>query len=325
MGLGTTNKPRNGEEFDVDLVCLLLGLDPKQASPLAVYEAVLRRLRESDRYRPKLVPKERCIRIDYAGQFHLDVIPACPSPRYGAPWGDLAVVIPDRDRCLWVPTNPRGYALWFRTRAVPAEAHRFAASVEPLPPNLGLAAKTVLHRVVQLFKRRRDVHFNGNEFAPRSILLTTIDGMLHEGKRSLSNALTQILDKLVAWGGRFNGSEPPVVANPTDPNENLARHWREDRRHFTKFIEYVAVLQDGMERLRTARGTEQIAEILDELFDPTGSGVVRRAVEAYAARFQQGRERREIGFVPRGSGLVTVAATPRARTIPPNNFFGADH
>ncbi len=325
MALGTTNKPRDREEFDVDLVCLLLGLDPTRASPTAVYEAVLGRLRESDRYRPKLRPKDRCIRIDYAGQFHLDVIPACPSRRLGAPWGELAIVISDRDRRVWVPTNPRGYALWFRTRAVPAEAYRYAASVEPLPPNLGLSEKTVLHRIVQLFKRRRDVHFDRNEFAPRSILLTTIDGLLYDGEGSLLKSMTQILDKLVAWGARSNGGGPPIVANPTDPSENLARHWREDHRHFAKFVEFVLVFQDGMERLRAARGTERIAEILDELFDPKGSGIVRRAVEAYTARFQQSRERCEIGFVPRRSGLVAVAATPQARTIRPNTFFGANY
>lgn len=323
MSLGTTNKPRDDEEFDVDLVCHLLGLDPTRVDPTAVYEAVLQRLSESDRYRPKLRPKDRCIRIDYAGQFHLDAIPACSSPRRGVPWGELAIVIPDRDRRLWVPTNPRGYALWFRTRAVPAEAHRFAASVEPLPPNLGLSAKTALHRVVQLFKRRRDVHFNGGEFAPRSVLLTTIDALLYDGERSLLKAATHILDELVVWGARWNGSGPPIVANPTDPNENLARHWREDHRHFTAFVEYATAFQDGMARLQAARGTERIAEILDELFDPRGSGIVRRAVEAYTTRVQQGRERREIGFVPRRIGLVSVAAVPRARTIPPNNFFGA--
>ncbi len=323
MAIGTTNKPRHGEEFDVDLVCLLLRLDPSRADPEAVYAAVLERLRESDRYRPKLTPKPRCIRIDYAGQFHLDVIPACPSPRSGVPWGELAIVIPDRQRRIWVSTNPRGFALWFRMRAVPAEAQRLAASVEPLPPNLGLGQKPILHRVVQLFKRRRDVHFNGSEFAPCSILLTTIDGMLYDGEPSVSNAVDRILESVATWAARSNGSGPPVIPNPTDPTENLARRWREDQRHFTSFVEYVAVFQDGMRRLRSARGIDRVAEILDELFDPAGSGVVQRAVEAYTARFQRGREKQEIGFLPAQSGLVAVAASPRARTIPRNNFFGA--
>lgn len=324
MAIGTTNRPRQGEEFDADLVCLLHEIDPMQTKPSEVYEAVLRRLSESDRYAPKLKPKDRCIRIDYAGQFHLDVIPACPSPRAGAPFGEQALVIPDWDRSIWVPTNPRGYADWFQGRATLLEESRFAASVQPLPARQSVSEKSVLHRVVQLFKRRRDVQFNGGDFAPRSILLTTLDGLLYEGERSLLAAITGTLGRLQAQAVCSEASRPPTVANPTDPKENLARHWREDRRHFTSFVNYVGEFVDGMQRLSAARGTPEIAAILSELFDPQGTGIVRRAVEAYTARFQSSREQQQVRFVPGGGGLVTASAVPHARVIPRNTFFGVD-
>lgn len=321
--LGTTNKPRKREEFDVDLVCLL-EIDPSRSSPNAVYEAVWSRLKESDRYRPMLVPKDRCIRIDYAGQFHLDVIPACPSPQPTSPWGELSIVVPDRSRRIWCPTNPRGYAKWFKTCCRPLGDVRVACKLNPLPPEAKLSEKSVLHRVVQLYKRRRDVHFNGDKYAPSSILLTTVDGLLYRGEESVSDAVVQVLDRLVAYGDQINGGEPPEVPNPTNSEENLARQWREDRRCFTAFIEFVREFRDGMERLRIASGVEEIAAILNELFDPTGSGIVKRAVAAYAGKFQGSRERREFGFLPGTSGLVTVAASPRAKVMPANNFFGAD-
>lgn len=319
--LGTAVKPRQREEFDVDLASLLQ-IAWREADPSRVYQMVLERLAENEVYRPMIIQKERCIRLDYAGQFHLDVIPACPAPRPGMPWGELAIVIPDRARRIWVPTNPRGFIRWFFSRAMPAEQHRLAASVEPLPPNVAAQNKTILHRSVQLFKRRRDVHFDGDEFAPRSILLTTISGLSYLGEASLSESVVNILDRVDAAACAHVGSEPPVIANPTDASENLARHWREDQRHFEKFVEYVAVFQDGMRRLREARGMERIARVLNELFDPTGSGVVSRAVRAYADTFQKARSANEIRVPRREPRLTTVAASPAALGVPATRFYG---
>lgn len=281
MSLGTTNKPRDTEEFDVDLVCLL-DSTPHQETPDSTYLAVLDQLRSNGTYASRVKPKHRCIRLEYANQFHLDVIPACPFPRPELPWGQLALVIPDRNRRIWVPSNPRGYASWFQSRTGVIDG-RVAASVQPLPPHGQLPEKSILHRVVQLLKRRRDVRFNGGPFAPSSILLTTIAGRQYGGEESLCAAIQSILDYLAGWHRLDTNGQPPRVANPTDPSEDLAGHWRDNSRHFHAFTDFVITFQEDMQRLLAARGVEQVAAILDGMFDSTGSGVVKRAITAYTS------------------------------------------
>jgi len=138
MALGTTVKPREREEFDVDLVCLVEA-DWRLLSPVMLYDLVRDRLREHATYAKMLVEKDRCLRLDYAGQFHLDIIPACPAPKVGVDWGGLAIVIPDKRREQWIATNPRGFEEWFASRAMPAQLERVAMSVKPLPANLSRA------------------------------------------------------------------------------------------------------------------------------------------------------------------------------------------
>jgi hypothetical protein len=323
MALGTTVKPREREEFDVDLVCLVEA-DWALLSPVKLYDLVYDRLRQHATYAKMLVEKERCLRLEYAGQFHLDIIPACPAPTEGVPWGRLAIVIPDKERHEWIATNPRGFGEWFSSRAMPAQVERVAMSVKPLPANQESGSKTVLQRMVQLFKRRRDVHFNGGGSAPKSILLTTIDGMFYSGENSLCKGVNNVLDRLIEVGRSHAGSLPPKVVNPTDPDENLARHWREDRRHFEKFIEYVAVFREGMTRLATARGMEEVAAVLQELFDPKGTGVVNRAVEAYSRRFQRARRDGILRMEKTSGGLTVVAAAPRALPVAKTGFWGVE-
>ena len=324
MALGTTVKPRKREEFDLDAVLLLAAADRALWDPMVIYRLVRDRLREHCTYREMLEEKARCLRLNYTGQFHLDVIPACPAPKEGVLWGDLAIAIPDKTQSTWVSTNPRGFVGWFAGRAAQSPARRRAAmSVEPLPPNCEAGSKAPLQRVAQLFKRRRDVHFNGSEFAPKSILLATIDGNLYCGEQSLSEGLTSILDGIVELGELYRGGGVPEVLNPTDPNENLARHWQEDRRHFEKFVEYVAAFREGMESLLAARGLEKVASILEELFDPKGaSGAVSRAVNAYAKRFQRARRDGQIGIEKNTGALITVAAQPQAAAVAKTKFWG---
>lgn len=322
MALGTTVKPRKREEFDVDLVCRM-ELDRTLIGPTQVYRMVADRIREHATYRTMLRLKDRCLRLDYAGQFHLDVIPAAPDPRLGVPFGSLSLVIPDKQQARWVPTNPEGFRAWFQSRAVVAGPGLIRLSVEPLPPHEERGSKTVLQRVVQLFKRRRDVHFNGYDFEPRSILITTIDGMLYAGQQSLSDAINSILDGLIAWGTQYRDVAPPIIPNPTNADENLARHWREDRRHFESFVEYAVVFRSGMDELAAATTLVKRAEILKRLFDPDGSGVVNEAVRQYADIFQEYRAIGDLGMTKTGPMLATVTAVPAARRFRNTSFYGA--
>ena len=150
--LGTTVKPRGREEYDLDLVLQLASIDPRIVDSDSLFQAVLRELAKSDVYRPMLEPKNRCITIDYADEFHLDLLPAVPDPHAGG----TCVLVPDRERRRWTPSNPRGYAAWFEERAAKyVRVEKLAA--EPIPDQVSASEKPPLKVAVQLWKRWRDV------------------------------------------------------------------------------------------------------------------------------------------------------------------------
>ncbi len=62
MALQTTVKPREAEEFDLDLV---LQVEPISQDPLALYKRVYRRLADHGAYVQKLERMKRCIRLNY--------------------------------------------------------------------------------------------------------------------------------------------------------------------------------------------------------------------------------------------------------------------
>src|SRR5438270_525994 len=78
MAIGTTLKPVGRDEFDIDLVCEFQ-IDPRPIEdPVRLLHAVEFTLAKSGRYKGMIERKDRCIRISYANDFHLDILPACP-------------------------------------------------------------------------------------------------------------------------------------------------------------------------------------------------------------------------------------------------------
>ena len=318
LPLGTAVKPRHGDEFDADGVCLLTRRYEALA-PAAVYELVLARIREHALYRQKIEPLERCIRINYEGNFHLDIVPAVPGDAFST-----RIRIPSRDRMRWQSSNPKGYESWFHSReTVQRLLGSIRADAEPMPAAPDPSHKPPLQRSAQLFKRRRDVYFDSApDLAPKSILLTTLVADNYVGQRLVTDATVEILSRLAA---QLPIGVPPRVDNPSNPGENLARHWAEDHGAYNAFLNFRADFQNRMAGLQNLRGLDRIAAALRELFDPDGAGgFVDRAVASTTASFQVARMGGQIGLAPRNSGLVSRATVAAATAIPRNSFFGDD-
>lgn len=77
MRLGTTVKPIGRDEHDLDIVCLLQK-GGRWLSAHTVYELVWETLGRDGTYEKRRERKNRCIRLKYARQFYLDIIPAVP-------------------------------------------------------------------------------------------------------------------------------------------------------------------------------------------------------------------------------------------------------
>jgi hypothetical protein len=311
LRLQTPVKPIARLEYDLDLICLLHLHPGFYQEPMIVYAMVEERLKANGLYRNKIERYKRCLRITYANEFHLDITPACPDPRMGGTY----ILVPDRKMHQWKPSNPIGYATWFDQRSSCRTDAFTAKRVEPLPPNELVPSKAPLRRVVQLLKRHRDVVFQGDEDAPRSIVLTTLAAQHYDGQRCITDALVGVLDKIVLSIASTPGRL--AIPNPANPAERFCEAWANNPEAYHKFVDFLYALQRRFRKLLGQTGLANIAQSLQILF---GESITVKAIEAYTDRMHHERTRQQIHFRTSGVGLTT--ATARTRPIPKNTFYG---
>jgi hypothetical protein len=313
LRIGTTVRPLARQEYDLDLVCEFTRLDWRRVpDPIALLDAVEARLRAHETYRSMVERKNRCLRLSYANDFHLDVLPACPDPDSGG----TCVVVPDRAAGGWVPSNPRGYATWFDARAISALAE-VTKRVEPLPDQEPLRLKPPLKRVVQLLKRWRDGAYRGRPtLAPISIVLTTLAANHCGGASSPARGLSLILDSIVNSLPR-DGNRL-VVLNPTNPEEDLSERWDAEPGTYAAFVEGVTAFQGAWRRLVREQGLDRLASGLSQLF---GEQVTKSVVRSQAEAVEKARADGRLA-VRRGTVTLTGISAPSAVPIKRNTFHG---
>jgi Second Messenger Oligonucleotide or Dinucleotide Synthetase domain len=116
----TIIRPLPGQEFDADLLVEMKpqrgwSKDPRRY-PEALYDAMLR----SPRHRGKVELKTRCVRVNYANDCHVDLVPYIHLPFYGI--FDRHVIV-NRTANEFEDVNPAGFAEWVRTRDRIANGH----------------------------------------------------------------------------------------------------------------------------------------------------------------------------------------------------------
>ncbi len=306
LALDTTVKPLSHTEFDLDLVCLVQVSDT--VSPAAVYDFLLKRMRDHGTYDKIIVEMPRCIRLDYSGDFHLDIVPAVPDSKCRP--GETCLKIPDREKKIWCSSNPTGYVRWFDTQAAKRllyeKAARFSANganVTPLRDPVPAYTKPPLKLAVQLLKRRRDIAFKGREnLAPSSIILTTLCGLFYRGEDHPTDALMNILSGICDWACR----EPIRLVNPSNPKEWITDRWNDKPEMYAAFVQEIVDLRVRWEKLiRYGRYPGFVAELRD-LF---GEYHVARAVTKFAESRGDARRNGSL-YVEKSTGVIGVAASP---------------
>lgn len=317
MLLGTTVRPYNDRhEYDLDLVCQLHYC--AQQPPLMIYEWVYGRMAENETYRDILERLKRCLRLNYAGAFHLDILPACPNDRLGRG----AILVPDRKLECWKDSNPKGFAEWFFLRCVVQDAlaeRELKASVEPLPTPVPSEYKYPLQRIVQLMKRHRDIFFHGGRDIARSVILTTLAGSFYQGQRSLSLALEGVLDGI--HSALEQHPVVPRIENPVHADENFADTW--DQEKYELFKSYIRNFRAGLKTalnpsaIEAQKGLEGTTGRLGDLF---GSDRVKEAIRLEGKELNERRNSASLGIGT--SGLLTSLSRPGSVPVPRNQFFG---
>jgi hypothetical protein len=316
MRIGTTVMPFGHAEHDLDFVCEFNVPSSTFESPLRLLKLVIARLKQNDVYAQLMEAKNRCVRLNYANEFHMDILPACPD----AVNGNSCLMVPDRESHWWKPSNPNGYAEWFEQRcelvlAVMAERASIFAKAEPIPAQEATWQKATLKRAVQLLKRWRDVRYQKHpEVAPISMVLTTLAAQTYQGQLSVSEALTSILSGIVAL---IESSQPRVyVLNPANPLENLSERW-EDPAQYGAFVMGIRELQHAWTNVLAYGGVHNASKLLESLFGEP----VKAATSKQARRLQTMREQSGLRVAPRGIITAAPAIGVAMRT---NTFHGKE-
>lgn len=141
--IGTTVRPINGEDFDLDVVLHIY--DPYyNHSPAQIYNALVNALEKNVYYKSIMEKKRRCVRLNYKGDFHMDILPACMPDMVETEM----IMIPEKTLKEWSTGNPKGYGRWFLDIAGSAHNHlfkeyadilfKFQIGAEELPEDLYL-------------------------------------------------------------------------------------------------------------------------------------------------------------------------------------------
>lgn len=255
---GTTVKPLGRDDFDLDATCVLN--IPAWVSQADLKRIVGERLKQNEVYKGMLEEKARCWRLNYAREFHLDIIPA----KLKFPGtASTALLITDKEYRAWKDSDPKEFIRWFNVRkaySLPLLANRGKqANVEPTPSHEDNKRKAPLQIAIQILKRHRDVSFRGRDDAPISVIITTLAAHAYQQEASVLATAMGLLERMPKWIDYSRGY--PYVANPTNANENFADKWQkrpERERAFHAWVEqakvHLAMLEraSGLQNVRTA-------------------------------------------------------------------------
>lgn len=333
VALGTTVKPHGRLEHDVDLVSRAARVTA-ETPPAALKKAIGDRLKEHGYYSTIVEEKRRCWRLNYAGEFHLDITPSIFNPR--CPNG--GELVPDKELRRWKTTNPHGYREWFDRLALlqprilfakgMAEDRAYADRADVAPYPVQTPMKGVLRRTVQLCKRHRDIYFEHDTtgVAPISIIITTLLARAYEicaakvygSELQLIRELIRLMPGLIA-GPATTVDSAWIIWNPTTQGENFAEKWNSDAALPTAFFAWHAKLQSNVENMTSIFGFDELKKSLSESFGPRP---VNRAMDAMVESVSAARARGNLHVTPK-LGL-TSAATVASTAVRGNTFFGAD-
>lgn len=328
FALETAIRPLRDGELDVDLIIRLVALG-RDVPPRLVRDAIGARLRDNLIYKVMLKEKNRCWRLDYAGQFHLDLTGSILNPecRNG---GEL---VPDKQLGCWKATNPQGYRNWFEAQAALSPlmvarkdfAEGVRAQIDALPAQVPL--KGLLRRIVQLLKRHRDQYFDGAEcaVAPISIVITTLAahsyarvvtvGGVHETEFDFVRAVIAGLPRALRLT-EVRGRRLFLLENPTTEGENFCEKWNADGALADAFFRWHQAVQGDLSRLLELAGMDQVRKELGYSF---GEKAANAAVRPFTETVVESRRSGSLYVAPL-SGVGVAAAPGAIRPLANTNY-----
>ncbi|MBI6182948.1 nucleotidyltransferase [Serratia proteamaculans] len=340
--LNTTVKPKNEEEYDIDLICYLP--HATETDYTGVITAIRQRLESHNTYKELLSDLPRGFRINYAGDYHLDITPGRDYQHYNERLGQPLWVVDDKTD--WKESNPHGYAEWFdesaskqplRIALLTDTASRVGTeALLPLPDHTD---KKLLNRIVQILKRHRDewafeLDEDTQRCKPISVILTTLAchayNQIIAERRAYDNDLDVLLDVLELMPDFIDGSQGEVhVRNPHMPEENFAEKWNrrengEGQKRRDAFQQWHRAALATFNTLAESIGEDNLFLNLEKDFGKTPVDTVRGRL---LNEVKQSREQGALHVDKKTGGLLVAGATASATAtagMPKNTFYGTE-
>ena len=191
------------DEFDADFLLLLDEDAAWSLYPKTYLKELRAAFKRSATYKDMLRKKNRCVRIGYANDCHIDVV-------VHIVLADGRQVIVNYAENSFEDTNPQGFTEWIKEKDDLAGGN--------------------LRRVIRLMKYLRDFK---NTFSCPSIILTTLLGQRVQAfdtavrYADLPTTLVSLLEDLDAWLSLY--PTMPYVEDPSCPGLSFNHRWDEDQ------------------------------------------------------------------------------------------------
>ena len=199
----TIIRPLEGNEFDADFMLCIR----EQAgwTPAQYIDAIYVALRSHGTYKDKVEKKNRCVRVVYANDCHIDIVPFIEL-------ADGRKVIACSETDEWEETDPDAFTAWMKKQDDTAQGN--------------------LRRVIRLMKYLRDHHMHFK--TSRSVILTILLGERVSAVNKLDRpncygdlptAFVHIVEDLRDWmDARPN---LPPLPDPSGANNDFDHRWNQ--------------------------------------------------------------------------------------------------
>lgn len=295
--IGTTVRPINKEDFDLDTVLHIYDAYYYH-SPEKVYNALVKALEKDSYYKSIMERKKRCVRLNYKSDFHMDILPACMPNEYDRE----NICIPEKALKNWSSGNPKGFAEWFLDIANSVEQPllrhlsdkliKANVETEPLPEDLYL--KTPLQRAVQLLKRYRDIYYQHKDYSVSSIVITTLVARLYQRESSIFDTIDNVTRRIkdnyvqaVQGGYRFK------VLNPVNGKEDFTDSW--SYAHYQSFYNFIDDFHTKWQNLKASFETGK-----EDYISLFGEGVYKKSLSEQIRAFSRNTH----NPITKSSGLI---------------------
>ncbi len=234
----TIIKPIDGNEFDADF--MLVMREQSDWTPRDYINCVYATLRKHGTYTDKTKKKNRCVRVVYANDCHIDIVPFLEL-------SDGRQVIANHETNQWEETRPDAFTAWLKDQDTIAQGN--------------------LRRVIRLTKYLRDHHMNFKR--TKSVILTVLLGERVEAfKKTLDpgyysdipTAFVHILEDLSRW----MPAVLPHLPDPSGANNDFNHRWNQESYNNLR-AKVQAIAKTGRAALE-ANSVDQSLRLWQEIF-----------------------------------------------------------